>query len=155
MTRASPQKGPKGKGVTALVRLYEADQTAWLEQTAELIDQGRYDELDYRHLGEMLRARAKEDRQEVADSLTILMMHLLHWDQQPRRRSRKWKSAILGQRYDLQNLLESQTLRRYAEEILKKEYKRAVKQAAAQAGMGRVPFPSSCPYTLDELLADR
>jgi len=48
-----------------LARLYEADETAWLEQMSKLVGQRRYGELDYKHLSEYLLDMAKRDRREV------------------------------------------------------------------------------------------
>jgi hypothetical protein len=40
----------------ALAALYESDETAWLERTAELVRDGRFDQLDPRTLAEYLAA---------------------------------------------------------------------------------------------------
>lgn len=137
-----------------LARLYESDETAWLEQMSKLIDERRYAELDYKHLGEFLLDMAKRDRREVLHRLTTLLTHLLKWEHQPRKRSRSWESTILTQRHELQDLLESRTLEHYALEILPKAYARALKQAATETGLAQQRFPQECPYTLAELLSE-
>src|SRR5690349_22135287 len=113
-----------------LAHLYEADETAWLEQMSKLISEGRYKELDYKHLGEYLLDMAKRDRREVVSRLKTLMMHLLKWEHQPRKRSRSWQTNIMTQRDDLRDLLESQTLRNHAVDVLADVYARAVRYAA-------------------------
>src|SRR5713226_7504842 len=90
-----------------LARLYEADETAWLEEMSRLARQRRYDELDYKHLSEYLRDMAKRDRREVFNRLVILLSHLLKWDYQPRRRSRSWKLTILNQQNEVEGMLDS------------------------------------------------
>ncbi len=134
--------------------LYETDETAWLEQMSKLIDEHRYGELDYKHLGEYLLDMAKRDRREVFHRLTTLLTHVLKWEYQPRRRSRSWRSTILTQRYDLQDLLESRTLENHAAEVLPKAYARARKQAAAETGLAEGQFPEECSYTLADLLSE-
>ena len=137
-----------------LSRQYETDETAWLEQMSKLINERRYGELDYKHLGEFLLDMAKRDRREVFSRLTALLTHLLKWEHQPRRRSRSWESTIRTQRYDLQDLLESRTLEHHALEMLPKAYARAIKQAATETGLAQQRFPQECPYTLAELLSE-
>ena len=137
-----------------LARLYENDETGWLEQMSKLINERRYGELDYRHLGEFLLDMAKRDRREVLHRITTLLTHLLKWDYQPRKRSRSWRMTILTQRHELQDLLESRTLENHALEIMPKAYARAIKEAAAETGLADHRFPKDCPYTLDDLLSE-
>jgi hypothetical protein len=136
-----------------LSRLYTADETAWLEKSASLIGEGRYDELDYKHLEVFLWDMAKRDKREVTSRLTTLLTHLLKWDYQPRKRSRSWQVTILTQRDELEDALESKTLKNHAEEVLPRAYARAVVRAAAETGLSEKKFPEECPYSLDEVLA--
>ena len=45
--------------------LYEHDIHAWTRQTAELLRQGRFQEVDIEHLVEELESMARRDRQEL------------------------------------------------------------------------------------------
>jgi hypothetical protein len=137
-----------------LARLYEADETGWLEQMSKLINERRYEELDYQHLGEYLLDKAKRDRREVLHRLTTLLTHLLKWEHQPRKRSRSWEITIRRERRELQDLLDSRTLEDYALEILPKAYTRAAKDAATETGLVQERFPQECPYTLADLLSE-
>jgi hypothetical protein len=136
-----------------LSRLYEADETAWLEKMAQLVKERRYDRLDHKNLSEYLLDMAKRDRREVFNRLAMLLTHLLKWQYQPRKRSRSWSTTIKDQRYELQDLLDSQTLKNHAQEILAKAYQRAIMRAAGETGLAEAKFPKECPYTLDELLS--
>ena len=109
----------------ALSDLYTRDETAWLETMARLLADGRYDKCDFENLSEYLRDMSRRDRREVVSRLTVLLVHLLKWEHQPRNRSGSWKATILRQRHTLQDLLESGTLRNHAEEMLAKAYERA------------------------------
>jgi hypothetical protein len=135
-----------------LSELYEADETAWLEESARLVAQRRFEELDVEHLSEYLADMAKRDRREVLSRLTVLLAHLLKWDRQPERRSNSWRATIAMQRDELGDLLESGTLRRHAEEVLERAYARAVRQAALETGAPAESFPPGCPYSLDQAL---
>ncbi len=137
----------------ALSQLYEADETAWLEAMAALIQQGRWDELDYPHLGEYLSDMAKRDRREVRSRLTTLLVHILKWMHQPDHRSRSWRGTIMEQQEELSEITASGVLRNHAEAVLPDAYARAIKRAAAETGLAADSFPSQCPYTLEQLLS--
>jgi hypothetical protein len=133
--------------------LYEQDETAWLELTANLVGERRFTEIDHEHLREYLSDMALRDRREVFSRLVGLLVHLLKWQYQPKRRTRSWRGTIISQRSDLDKLLESGTLRRHAEEVLGQAYKRAIRQAAAETGLAEEVFPAECAMSLDEVLA--
>ncbi len=130
--------------------LCETDETAWLEATAALIRQGRFDEVERDALAEYLTDMAKRDRREVFSWLVVLLSHLLKWEYQPEGRSRSWRGTILEQQRELRQLLESGTLRNHAD-----AYADARKQAAADTGLARDAFPQECGWDLDGALADR
>jgi hypothetical protein len=139
--------------VKGLARLYEADETAWLDRMVELIEARRYGDLDYTNLSEFLSSMAGRDRREVLRRLVVLLTHLLKWDHQPGKQSGSWRNTIRNQRDVLQDLLESKTLKNHAAEVLSKAYERAVRRAAAATGLAEDQFPDTCPYTVDALLA--
>src|SRR5215207_9873105 len=87
--------------------LYLADETAWLEQTARHVAEGRWDEVDRENLSEYLIDMATRDRREVMSRLVVLLTHLLKWDHQGERRTGSWQATIAFQRFELQQLLES------------------------------------------------
>jgi hypothetical protein len=134
--------------------LYERDETAWLEKMSKLIDERRYEELDYKHLSEYLLDMAKRDRREIFSRLTTLLIHLLKWEYQPRKRSRSWEVTIMNQRYELRDELESKTLTNHALDVLPEAYARAVKLAAKETGLSPERFPQECPYTIDDMLSE-
>jgi hypothetical protein len=137
-----------------LSRLYEADETGWLEEMARLIGERQYDQLDYKHLREYLQDMAARDRREVFHRLVTLLVHVLKWQYQPLMRSRSWELTIRNQREDLREEFKSKTLKNHAVEVLSKAYDRAVRQAAAETGLAERTFPPECPYTLDDVLAE-
>src|SRR6516162_2789790 len=106
------------RAAIGLSQLYEADETAWLEAMAELIQQARWDELDYAHLGEYLGDIARRDRREVKSRLTTLLAHVLKWVHQPDHRSRSWRGTIIEQRQELSGLVARGVLRNHAEAVL-------------------------------------
>lgn len=136
-----------------LSQLYETDETAWLEAMADLIQQGRWDELDYTHLGEYLGDMARRDRREVKSRLTTLLAHILKWVHQADKRSQSWRGTIIEQRQELADLLSQEVLRQHAEAVLARAYVEAAERAIAETGLAAESFPADCPYTLEQLLS--
>ena len=137
----------------ALPDLYEADETGWLEAMAELIGQGRTDELDFPHLREYLADMARRDRREVESRLATLLAHVLKWVHQHDRRSSGWRATVIEQRQELARLTDRGVLRNHAEAVLGDAYAEAVERAAAETGLPATAFPADCPYSLDQLLS--
>jgi hypothetical protein len=135
--------------------LYELDETAWLEATADLLRQGRFAEIDRDTLAEYLTDMARRDRREVYSRLVVLLSHLLKWECQPDHRSRSWRSTIVEQQRELRQLLESGVLRNHAAAVFADAYADSRKQAAADMGLPRTSFPEECGWDLDGILADR
>jgi hypothetical protein len=149
---------PEGREMTqlsevALSDLYPTDETAWLEEMADLIEQGRWSDLDYAHLQEYLTDMARRDRREVESRLVVLLAHLLKWVHQPDQHSRSWSGSIVGQRQELVRLASRGVLRNHSEAVLPEVYAEAVERAIAETGLTAEIFPAACPYTLEQLLS--
>jgi hypothetical protein len=136
-----------------LPALYDLDETAWLEAMAGLIQQGRWGDLDFAHLGEYLTDMARRDRREIESRLTTLIAHVLKWVHQPDRRSASWRGTLIEQRQELARLVRRGVLRNHAEAVLAEAYAEAVERAAAETGFAVESFPGPCPYTVEQLLS--
>jgi hypothetical protein len=137
-----------------LSELYEADETAWLEQMSVLAAEGDVAALDLSHLSEYLTDMARRDRREVVQRLAVLFSHLLKWEFQPDRRSRSWEFTIQEQREELQDLLESGTLRNHAEQELGRAYQKGVRRAAVESELPENTFAVDCPFSLDQVIGE-
>ena len=137
-----------------LADLYEVDETAWLEATADLVRSGLWDQIDARTLAEYLTDMALRDKRETLSRLTTLIAHLLKWRFQPENRGSSWRVTVERDRQELEDLLESGTLHNHAQEVLAKAYRRAVKQAIAETRLPEEMFSRDCPWSLDAVLAE-
>ena len=137
----------------ALTDLYATDETAWLDEMAELLRRGAFAELDHRHLREYLTDMANRDRREVESRLVVLLAHVLKWLYQPDHRSRSWRGTIVAQRHELARLIGRGVLRNHATVVLGEAYREAIERATAETDLPAETFPPECGYTLDELLA--
>lgn len=134
--------------------LYLEDETAWLEAMARFVAERRWSELDHKNLSEYLSDMSRRDMREVLSRLTVLLAHLLKWEQQPELRTSSWRSTMLHQREELRDLLESGTLAAYADESLPRAFDRAVQHAAVETGIPIDQLPAVCPWTIDELISE-
>jgi hypothetical protein len=131
--------------------LYDRDETAWLDETAELVRARKFDEVDFENLAQYLDDMARRDRKELQSRLRQLLIHWLKWDYQPEGRTRSWVNSILHQRGSVKFDCQSGSLRDHAEKVLQEAYAQAVTLAANQIGKKPSDFPKRCPYTLEQL----
>jgi Domain of unknown function DUF29 len=136
----------------AIRDLYLQDETAWLNQMAELIRQGRYEELDYLHLGGYLSDLAVRDRREVKSRPTGVLADWLRRETQPEHRSCERAANIVAQRQELADLVSGGVLRSHAEAVLDDAYENAVSQVALETGDSIDTFPRDHPFSIDELI---
>jgi hypothetical protein len=125
----------------AIETLYETDETAWLELTAEQVRARRFD-------------MARRDRREVVSRLIVLLADLLKWRYQPEKRSGSWRATILEQQREMEMIVESGTLHDHAVATLDKAHGYARIEAAAETGLPLSAFPEDCPWDLGAILVD-
>ncbi|BAP57705.1 hypothetical protein THII_3408 [Thioploca ingrica] len=132
---------------------YETDLYSWALHNAELLRQGRFAEIDAEHIAEELEDRGKSDRRALENRLIILVAHLLKWEHQPDHRSGSWEGSINEQRLRVNRLLRNNPgLKPYLPEAVANAYADALKLAAKDTHTSVNRFPSTCPYTLEQML---
>jgi hypothetical protein len=90
---------------------------------------------------------------QLGNRLDVLITHLLKWQFQPGSRSGSWSGSIRTQRGRILRLLkQSPSLRQHVAAEAEEGYSRAVATAADQTRIPRERFPSTCPYTVEQLL---
>lgn len=134
---------------------YASDYQAWLAQTARLIRERRWQELDAEHLADELEDLGKSERRGITSQLPRLLVHLLKWRHQPERRTDSWRDSIADARLQIQLAVEdSPSLRPYPAEQLNDCYQKARRAAAKQTGIALERFPDACPFRLDDILSE-
>lgn len=136
-------------------KTYLTDFNAWIDQTAQLLREQCWHEIDVAHLIEEIADLGKSERRAIASQLTRLLLHLLKWQYQPQRRSDSWLDSITDARTQIELTIEdSPSLRSYPAEQLEESYQRALRQAARQTSMEISVFPEVYPYSLALVLAE-
>lgn len=132
---------------------YEKDFYAWLLNSAQLLRQGKFSELDVEQVAEELEGMARSDKRQLLNRFAVLLAHLLKWQYQPEKRSKSWERTIREQRKRISLLLEeSPSLKSEIDQKLSDAYEIAVLSAANETGLDDDRFPESCEYSLEEVL---
>ena len=135
--------------------LYDSDIHAWTRQTAELLKQRRFQDIDVEHLIEELESMGRRDRQETISRLKILIGHLLKWQYRPAHRCGSWRGSILEQRLRIRDLLQDcPSLKPFLPEAVAAAYADGAKLASKETGISLDRFPDRSPYAPDVLLED-
>src|SRR5213593_4806132 len=128
--------------VRPLNQLYEEDFAEWAEETARLLRERRFDEIDLENLVEETEYMARHEKHELRNRLAVLLHHLLKWQQQPLKRSRSWMASIDEQQARIHRLLrDSPSLRRHVSGYVTEVYEDAVRKASIQTGLDVDAFP--------------
>jgi hypothetical protein len=133
---------------------YEQDVALWAVETARLLRERRFEEIDVENLAEEVEALARSDRRELRSRLRVLIQHLLKWKWQPDQRSPGWRGTIRSQRNELGDLFQqSPSLRGAVSEVAEDIYASAVENASDDTGLPGATFPDRCPWSPEQILS--
>jgi hypothetical protein len=136
-------------------KLYSTDFSTWISQTAQLLRERRWHDIDVANLIDEVEDLGKSERRAIGSQLTRLLLHLLKWQYQPQRRSDSWLDSITDARTQIDLAIkDSPSLKGYPAEQLEESYRRARRQAAIQTKLEISVFPQTCQYSLDLVVAD-
>jgi hypothetical protein len=135
--------------------LYETDYYRWLEEQAELLREGRTEDIDVVNLSEEFEELAVGERASVESYAETVIEHLLKLEHSPAERPRRgWGLAMARHRGRLAKRLTA-SLRHRLQESLGDVYRDGRRAAAIGLEVDRVraeQLPIQCPYTLEQIL---
>ena len=135
---------------------YDDDFVAWLEDQARHLRRGELDALDIENLAEELEGMARSDRREIRNRLIVLLVHLLKYQLQPRRRSSGRLGTIGEQRSRIGAVIDdSPSLRAYPASVLDRCYAEARSRTALETRLPEGLLPEHCAFGLEEVLDPR
>lgn len=138
---------------TSILNLYDRDYYVWTKETAKLLQQRRFAELDGKNLLLEIEEIGKREKKAVESNLVVVLLHLLKYKYQPEKRSGSWEGSIREHRRRLNRELEdSPSLKPYLESVFDKCYQSAREQAQAETKLPLEIFPISSPFTPEESL---
>jgi hypothetical protein len=136
-------------------RSHTVDYAGWAEDTAQAIEDGRFQDIDRAALADEVRDLSKSERRGLTSALKVLVMYMLKIRYQPEKQTPSGQARISVQRDDVEEYLnESPSLRPDLPRLLEKAYKRARIEAANETGLELDVFPELCEWTVTEVLAD-
>ena len=142
-------------GHNEMAALYDRDFYAWTQQAGDMLRRGCFGEVDMEHVAEEIEDMGNEKKHTLKSQTRRLILHLLKWQFQPERRSDSWIESIDNAREEIADLLEyNPSLRPFAADLTNEVYAQAVKHAARETGLDRNAFPTTCPYTFDQVIDD-
>jgi Domain of unknown function DUF29 len=135
--------------------LYELDYHLWLEQQADLLREGRLEDIDAEHLIEAFEDMAMGERAAVESHVDTVIEHLLKLEHSPAERPRRgWRLTVVRHRGRLGKRLTA-SLRNHLEASFGDLYVDARRAAIIGLEVDKVAagqLPDTCPYTLDQVL---
>ena len=133
--------------------LYETDFHLWTQRTAALLRAGRFAALDIEHAAEEIDDMGKREVKELNSRLRVLLLHLLKWQCQPRKRLRSWAATIAEQRDAIADSLEqSPSLRQHLSDNLSESYRRACVARRLRPGLHHGSFRPAARTPFEQLL---
>jgi Domain of unknown function DUF29 len=135
--------------------LYEQDFYAWTQRQVELLQAGRWNELDIENLIEEIESLGKQQRQELRNCLGVLLGHLLKWRYQPEARSRSWTATIREQRRRIQeHVQDNPSLKSYLPEAITCGYQDGLDLVERETPIEMETLPQTCPFSLSEIFEE-
>jgi hypothetical protein len=135
--------------------LYETDFYAWTGEQAALLRAGRFAEADIANIVEEIETLGRSEKRELVSRLAVLLMHLLKWQYQPKKRGKSWRLTAREQRRSLlRHLRDNPSLRARLPETITDAYGDACIKAALEINQEPEAFPATCPWSWDEITDD-
>lgn len=139
----------------SVAALYDTDLYAWANTNAELLRQGRYEQIDVGHLIEEIEDMGKSEFRAFESHLQNVLMHLLKWQFQAIKRTASWQQSIKnGRRAAAKLIRDNPSFMPKAQSVLNEEYASACDDAIFETGLPASTFPAVCAYSVEQVLAE-
>jgi len=148
-----PQAGEGRVGDVPEGARHDCDLYSWAVEQAALLRAGRLAEVDALNLAEEIDDVGNEQYDKLESAIRVILLHLLKWDHQPKRRSRSWWLSIQVQRNKVGKVLRKNPgLKPHIDEAVAESYADARLQAAVQMHLDEENIPLRCPYSWNEIM---
>jgi hypothetical protein len=137
---------------SAMGNRYDGDVLAWAMEQAAHLRAGNWAALDVVHIAEEIDDVGRSVRRECKSRMTVLLAHLLKWQEQPGRRSKSWVRTIRHQRHELADLLDA--MPSLLPDLSEKKWWTSAWEGAvslAHTETGLDDFPDACPWSLEQV----
>lgn len=138
--------------------LYDKDFPAWAEETAQLLMERRFEEVDLEALVDEVQDLSRREKETVKSFLETIIEHLLKLAYAPapilHNNLNGWTGTVRRTRRKLgEKLAESRLLSHYAAEKFDDAYAGGVYDTiGSTADFGPVDWPEACPWSIEQVL---
>jgi Domain of unknown function DUF29 len=133
--------------------LYDRDVYAWSLEQARLLKEGRLSEVDAENVAEEILDVGRNEYDKLESALRVLLVHMLKWDHQPKKRTRSWENSIAVQRdHVLRQLRDNPSLKSRIDGAVANAFSDARRLASSETDLEVDVFPAECPYDWDAIL---
>lgn len=151
MTLATKNKSSAAAAKTRA--FYDKDFYSWALEQGALLRAGQFDALDRDNLAEEIESLGREQFSKLASFYRLILLHMLKWEHQPNLRSVSWAVSIdLHREHAAEVLKDNPGLQPRLDEAIERAYRGARLEAIRETGLHASVFPTSCPFTQDEML---
>jgi hypothetical protein len=132
---------------------YDTDFYSWSLEQARLVRQGLWAELDRDNVAEEIESLAQGQFDKLETAFRVLLIHMLKWDHQPKRRSRSWIISIKEQRLEIDDILKDNPgLRPRIPEAIDRAYRKAILAAAKETKLDEAVFSETLVYSFEDMM---
>ncbi|MBD2146823.1 MAG: DUF29 domain-containing protein [Sphaerospermopsis sp.] len=137
-------------------KLYEQDFYLWLQTTANLLENNKFDELDIKNLIEEINSMGRSEKKELKSRLITLIEHILkleYWQLEKENNARGWRNTVAEQRLQIELTLEdSPSLRNMLDDIFEECYQKARQYILKRYQLSPNLFPENPPFSVTDVL---
>ncbi len=120
---------------------YWRDGYGWALAQAQLLHTRNFSEIDWENVIEEIESMGRSERNRYQSHLAQVMIHMLKWDAQPKRRGKSWWLSIANNRVDaLHTLKENPSLKPELARLHSEALAQARKKAALETGIPEAVF---------------
>lgn len=132
--------------------LYAADLSAWADAQVGILQDGRWGDLDRKHLADILDRLGSRERRELQDRLGVVITGLLRWAEQVDLRCHGWAATLAIQRLHVDRLLkDNPSLSFDVPDLIAKAYPAAKERAVLESALFDESFSAACPFSEAEI----
>ena len=133
--------------------LYGTDFAECSAQTAELLRQRKFDEIEIENVAGEIRSLGDSQFEAARAQPRRRLMHLIKLKIQPERDGAGWRASIVNAPREMLDAIESPpSLRRRLAGRLERTDPQAIEDAFEETGLDAREIPAKCPFTLNPLL---
>lgn len=132
---------------------YKEDFYGWAMKNAALLKKRKFSEVDMENIIEEIESMGRSEESQLTRRLCLVLIHLLKWQYQPTLQGKSWEITLREQRRASRRLItKNPSLKAKINECLFEAYEDAIDEAVKETGLDEKIFPSSCPYTFEQIM---